>query len=128
MNQSRRKSDSRRRQSSLSTARGLVYRGDQYKDRENHPERKVLPVEQRFAQNPEPLPRMQNPGGKKSDQRCYRHRRDRADFPQLEMSWIKEELHYEVLPINVNAAPEVGEACREVIQMVGLGKIKTKHV
>ena len=43
------------------------------------------------------------------------------------MGGVEEKLHHEVFPVNVNATPEIGEACGEVIQMVGLGKIKTKH-
>ena len=31
------------------------------------------------------------------------------------MDGIEEELHHEVFPVDVNAAPEIGEACGEVI-------------
>ena len=44
------------------------------------------------------------------------------------MRGIEEELHHEVFPVDVNPAPEVGEACGEIIEMVCLRQVKTKHV
>ena len=70
---------------------------------------------------------MQYPGGNKGNQRGHGHRPDWPNLSQLEMGWIKEKLHHEVFPVDINAAPEVGEACGEIIQVVSLGKVKTKH-
>lgn len=43
------------------------------------------------------------------------------------MHRIEEKLHHEVLPINVNATPKVGETRSKVIKMMGLRKIKAEH-
>src|SRR4029434_37700 len=38
------------------------------------------------------------------------------------------ELHHEVFPVNVDAAPEIGKAGRQVIQVVGFGQAKAEQV
>ena len=71
---------------------------------------------------------MQQPGGEKGRQRRHRQRTQWAKLPQGEMRRIEEKLHHEVLPIDINPAPEISETRSQQIQMVGFRKIKTKHV
>ena len=44
------------------------------------------------------------------------------------MHGVKEELHHEVLPVDVNPAPEISEARSQKVEMVCLWQVKTKHV
>ena len=44
------------------------------------------------------------------------------------MSWIKEKLHDEVLPVDIDASPEVGKAGGQKIQVMCFWKVKTEHV
>ena len=44
------------------------------------------------------------------------------------MSRIEEELHHEVLPVDINPAPEIGETRSQKVEMVCLRQVKTKHV
>src|SRR4029077_10214399 len=111
-------SHSRGGKSSLTAPRSLINRSHQHKHRENHPEKELLPIEQKAAANPEPLPGVQQPGSKESRQRRYRHRPQCPHSPQLKVGWIKEELHHEVLPIDINAAPKISEARSKELKMV----------
>src|SRR4029077_17013993 len=72
---------------------------------------------------------MQRPRRNKGRQCSYRHGTKCAYLPHhREMRRVKKELHHEVLPIDVDSAPEVGETRSQEIEMVCLGKVEPKHV
>ena len=47
---------------------------------------------------------------------------------QPEEQWIIEDLHHEVLPVNVYPSPEIGEARCQAVEMVGRDDVETEQV
>ena len=82
---------------------------------------RIIQKEKSFQLN-KGFPRIQNhcqecssQVAKKGRHRRHRHRRECAHLPQLEMGRIEEKLHDEVLPVDINTTPEIGEARGEEI-------------
>ena len=55
-------------------------------------------------------------------------RRGSAAAPQPEEAGVVHQLHHEVLPVDVDAAPEIGEARRQVIEVMRFRQAETEQV
>ena len=81
------------------------------------------------AAQPEPLIGVQQPGERRTRTASPRPapRSSRAACSR-KYSRVVEDLHHEVLPVDVDPAPEVGEARREEVVVVRLGQVEAEQV
>src|SRR5215216_1019853 len=51
-----------------------------------------------------------------------------APVPNLKVNRIIKHLQHEIFPINIDPAPQIGEAGGQEVEMVGFRQVKTKQV
>src|SRR3546814_3996178 len=71
---------------------------------------------------------MQQPRDEEDDNSRDDDRGDIAIPPQLEEQRIVEDLHHEVLPVDVYPPPEVGEAGREAVEVVSGCQVESEEM
>ena len=87
-----------------------------------------MPRQQPGAAQPEPLVRMQQPGQCEDIQGRDDDGVVGAQALQRKHRWKVEDLLHEVLPVDVDAPPEVGKAGREKVAIVGLREVKPEQI
>ena len=106
----------------------LPERVDHHEHAEDRPEEDVLPDEEDGASQPEPLVGVQEPRHQEHEQ-GRKHQRHGVPVPaQLEVRRVVEHLEHEVLPVDVDPAPEVRDARREEVLVVRLRQPEAEQV
>ncbi len=71
---------------------------------------------------------MKEPGDEEHDERRSDQCERFSPGAQAEVYGIEDDLHHEVLPVDLNPPPEVGEARRQVEEPVCFGQAKAEQV